>query len=474
MLLNKLVKSDGSVIDSSVIISCEYSEEVNNGGNLSVGDVTSSEISVELLRTAEVKQGEMLTYYIIEDDVEILMGQFKVDRPTFASRTTIKFSAYDNVAKAEKLFSDWLVINQDLFSMTLLELVQHACDYCGLTLATTDFPHAGMSVHAFTGDNITCRQILGWAAAIAGRFVRANPNGEIEFAWYSQMNAFVCAPVSYASNIKVTDDGEGNIGIICPEMTVSDDGDGNVIVDIPGVTILYDNGNVSIVSDKSISYFLDGVSYESYATDTISMVRINRPDSELGITSGEDGNCFTISDNAILNACGVVDALAVAGSLHTQLKDISYVPAKIRVPRTTKIRAGDIIRFYTPVPEGEEGKFLTTYVMRMSINASGTSLESTGDKSYGESQTYAVASTMSLERPSVTTGLVKIDGNEFTPSDYTLLYIGLSASATDPVCCVAMPAAEEMTFRVADGSTWTLSSTGLTGDGNIRYIYGWR
>ena len=231
MLLNKLVKSNGSVIDSSVIISCEYSEEVNNNTNLSVGDVTSSEISVELLRTAEVEQGEMLSYYIIEDDVEILMGQFKVDRPTFASRTTIKFSAYDNVAKAEKLFSDWLVINQNLFSMTLLDLVQHACDYCGLTLATTDFPHAGMSVHAFTGDNITCRQILGWAAAIAGRFVRANAYGEIEFAWYSQMDAFVCGPVNYSNNIEITDDGEGNIGINCPEMTVSDDGDGNVIVD---------------------------------------------------------------------------------------------------------------------------------------------------------------------------------------------------------------------------------------------------
>ena len=473
MLLNELVRSDGSVIDSSVIISCEYSEEVNNGGNLSVGDVTSSEISVEVLRTAQVEQGEVLTYYIIEDDVRTLIGQFKVERPTFASRTTIKFSAYDNVAKAEKLFSDWLVVNQDLFSMTLLKLVQYACDYCGLTLATTDFPHADLNVHAFTGDNITCRQILGWAAAIAGRFVRANSNGEIEFAWYSQMDASVCGPVDYVSNIEIIDDGEGNISINCPDMTVSDDGNGNVVVYIPDVTILYDDGNVPIVSDKSIIYFMDGVSYESYTTDNIAMVRINHPDNELGISypSDAEGNCFTLSGNAILNACGTGDVLAVAASLYEQLKNISYVPAKIRVPRTTKIRAGDIIRFYTPVPEGETGKFLTTYVMRMSINASGTSIESTGDKSYGESQTYAVASTMSLERPSGS-GLMKIDGGEFTPSDYTLLYMGLSASATDPVYCVAMPAAEEMTFQVADGSTWTLSPTGLTGNGNIRYIYG--
>ena len=49
MLRNKLVRSDGSIIDSSVIISCEFTEEVNSTTNLSVGDVTASELTVEML-----------------------------------------------------------------------------------------------------------------------------------------------------------------------------------------------------------------------------------------------------------------------------------------------------------------------------------------------------------------------------------------------------------------------------------------
>ena len=393
MLRNKLVRSDGSIIDSSVIISCEFSEEVNNDTNLSVGDVTSSELDVEILSTVRVEQDEMLTYYIIEDDVEILIGQFKVERPTIASRTTMRFTAYDNVVKSEKVFSDWLVQNQGQFPMSLLSLVQAACDYCGVVLATTDFPHASLSVGAFYGDGITCRQILSWAAAIAGRFVRANTSGEIEFAWYTEMNGIVCSPgpASYAANLSVTDDGMGNISVNSKEMTVSDDGNGNVSVDIPGTRVIYSDGNVSFVSDTAIPYFLDGISYESYSTDVIDQVRINHSETDVGITYPTDatGNCFTLSGNMILGACAVGDVGGVAASLYNQLSTISYTPAKIRVPRTIRIRAGDIIRLYT-----QFGDIVQTYAMRVTVTASGTSVESTGDKSYGtntavSSQKYA-------------------------------------------------------------------------------------
>ena len=382
MLRNKLVRSDGSIIDSSVIISCEYSEEVNNGTNLTVGDVTSAELEVEVLSTVRVEQDEVLTYYIIEDDTEVLIGQFNVEKPTIASRTSMKFTAYDNVAKAEKVFSDWLILNQSMFPMTLLDLVQAACDYCGLTLATVDFPNAELSVGAFYGDGITCRQIIGWAAAIAGRFVRANTAGQIEFAWYTAVNGVVCSPSNMSTpvDISVTDDGQGNIAMFGEGMTVEDDGEGNVSVNIPNAVAVYSDGNIKVVAYTSLSYFLNGVSYESYATDVVDLVRINHSESDVGITYPEEatGNCFTISGNLILGACNVGEVSGVAALLYNQLSTISYVPAKIRVPRTIKVRAGDIVRFYT-----QFGEVLQTYAMRVSVSADGTYIESTGDKSYG-------------------------------------------------------------------------------------------
>ena len=381
MLRNKLVRSDGSIIDSSVIISCEFSEEVNSDNNLTVGDVTSSELTVEILSEVCVEQDEMLDYYIIEDGVETLIGRFKVEKPTVASRTSVKFSAYDNLIKTEQLFSDWLILNQNLFPMTLLELVQYACSYSGVTLATTDFPNADLMVNAFYSDGLTSRQILSWAGAIAGRFIRANTDGEIEFVWYTDMDAIICAPSgsSYLSQIDIEDDGDGNISITGEDITVNTDGDGNVDVTIPYVTAVNDQGDVTIVADKVIPYFQNGITYENYTTDRIERVRINHSESDIGVVFPADatGNCFTVSGNMIIGACKVTDIYAVAASLYNAVSQITYTPAKIRVPRTIKVRAGDIIRLLMPT-----GEVLQTYAMRVSVTPSGTNIESTGDKSY--------------------------------------------------------------------------------------------
>ena len=381
MLRNKLVRSDGSIIDSSVIISCEFSEEVNSDNNLTVGDVTSSELIVEILSSIPVEQDEMLTYYIIEDDVETLIGKFKVEKPTVASRTSVKFSAYDNIVKTEQLFSDWLILNQGLFPMTLLELVQYACSYSGVTLATTDFPHADLSVKAFYSDGLTSRQILSWAGAIAGRFIRANAAGEIEFAWYSDKEGIICAPGSYTflSQFNITDDGEGNISMSGDDITVSHDDDGNVDVTIPYVTAVNENGDVTIVADKVIPYFQNGITYENYSTDYIERVRINHSESDVGVVFPTEatGNCFTVSGNMILGACSIADVSVVAAGLYNTLSTITYTPAKIHVPRTIKVRAGDVVRMLMPT-----GDVIQTYAMRVSVSASGTNIESTGDKSY--------------------------------------------------------------------------------------------
>ena len=382
MLRNKLVRSDGSIIDSSVIISCEFSEEVNSDNNLTLGDVTSSEIIVEMLSTVQVVQDEMLTYYIIEDDVETKIGVFKVEKPTIASKTTIKFSAYDNVIKMENLFSDWLVLNQSLFPMSLLNLVQYACAYCGVTLATTNFPHADLSVNKFYSDNVTCRQIISWAGAIAGRFIRANANGEIEFAWYTEEDGIICTPSSssYSAQFSINDDGDGNVSFSSEAIDVTDDGSGNVSVNIPGATVLYTNGDVSFVADNVIPYFQNGISYESYTTDLVNRVRINHSESDVGIVFPAEavGNCFTISGNAILGACSTTDVAVVAAGLYNALCSVTYTPAKIHVPRTIRVRAGDIIRLHTP-----SGTVIRTYAMRVSVTPGGTYIESSGDKSYG-------------------------------------------------------------------------------------------
>ncbi len=394
MLRNKLVRSDGSIIDSSVIISCEFTEEVNSNTNLSVGDTTASELTVEILASASIQQDEVLTYYAIEDGVETKVGVFNAEKPTVATRTSMRFSAYDNIVKTETRFSDWLRENQDLFPMTLITLVEHACSYCGVTLATTTFPHYDLSVNAFYADDITCRQILSWAAAIAGRFIRADVDGALEFAWYEDATHITVQPrkgasavaTNAAASLTMEDDGEGNVTITSDELELTDDGEGNIVIKSNLLAVTDDGaGNIALAvnevsSGTAFPYFQGSLKYENYTTDLIKRVRINHSEDDVGVIypADADGNCFTVSGNMILGGLDTDTIALVATSLYDQLNAVTYVPFSASVPRTIQIRAGDIITVVDP-----NGKVFTSYVMKVSIAAGGTSISATGDKSYG-------------------------------------------------------------------------------------------
>ena len=381
MLRNKLVRSDGSIIDSSVIISCDFTEGVNSNTNLSVGDATSSELTVEILSTTPIQQGEILTYYVIEDGVETKIGVFNAEKPTLATRTTMRFLAYDNVIRTEKPFSDWLRGNQSAFPMALSDLVQAVCGHCNVALVDANLPNASLLINAFYADNLTCRQVLMWAGAIMGRFIRANADGKIEFAWYRPDTNIRITPSKTNNDptLMVMDDGEGNLSVTSDKLSVVDDGLGNVTMSADGLVVVTNDAGVSLASSIVVPFRRDGLSYESYATDLIERVQINHSEDDVGIIYPVEatGNCFTISNNMILGTCSSEQVLEVATSLHEHLKDITYVPFSVTVGRTIRIRAGDIVSI-----TDSAGHVFTSYVMNVSVTPSGTTLSATGDKSY--------------------------------------------------------------------------------------------
>lgn len=382
MLRNKLVRSDGSIIDSSVIISCEFTEEVNSDTNLTVGDVTASELTVEILNTVNIQQDDVLTYYIIEDDVEKKIGVFNVEKPTVATRSSMRFSAYDNIVKTEKLFSVWLRENQSLFPMTLYALVEYACAYCGLGFATATFHGGDQSINSFYADDITCRQVLNWACAVAGKYVIANADGDLEFAWYKDATNITIRPnMTEVANaaFNVVYDGDGNLDISSDDIIAIDDGEGNLSLTTRELAVLTSDTGFTLDNYKSFPYFQGSLSYENYATDLIERVRINHAEEDVGVIypAEADGNCFTISNNMILGVLGSSVLQEVAEDLYTLIKDVTYVPFSVTIPRTIQIRAGDIINVLD-----SNGKSFTSYVMRVSITPSGTTITSTGDKSY--------------------------------------------------------------------------------------------
>lgn len=427
MLRNKLVKSDGSVIDSSVILSCEYTEGVNSATNLTLGDTTSSELTVEVLSTVEVEAGEVLTYYIIENNVETKIGVFNVDKPTRVSRNHMRFSAYDNLSKTEKNFSDWLRSHRGEFPMQLSELVGHACEYCGVTLAATEIPLEWLEVDAFYADNITCRQILKWAGAIACRFVVANADGEIEFKWFDSSANVVLQPVKN-DGVIVKDDGNGNLSITSPDLIVTDDGEGNITLDSDKLSLKATATGVSIeATEQTIPYFRDALSRENYTTDPIERVQIKQSDDDVGVVypPAADGNCFVISGNMMLGAVSRSDVQMVARHIHGKLASTTYVPFSATVPQTMKVRAGDIVRV-----KDADGKEVAGYVMDVSVTPSGTTIRSTGDQSYGSNVAVAAQQYQNINGK-IMSLKQSVDGLEIVNKDLSDTLSSLSLSAEE-------------------------------------------
>jgi hypothetical protein len=116
-------------------------------------------------------------------------------------------------------------------------------------------------------------------------------------------------------------------------------------------------------------------------------VQIKHSDDDIGVIYPDDvtGNCYTISQNMILGACSTEDVITVAQTLYEQLRTVTYVPFSVTLPRTLKVRAGDIIAL-----RDINGHSFVSLVMKMSVAANGVTISSTGDKSYDS--TAAVAS----------------------------------------------------------------------------------
>ena len=159
-----------------------------------------------------------------------------------------------------------------------------------------------------------------------------------------------------------------------------DDGNGNVTVNAPDLGVITTDTGIILGGYDTMAYLQGGMSYENYYTDPVERVQVKHADDDVGVIYPEDvdGNCFAIAENMILGSCETAVVTQVAMNLYTQLCNITYVPCSVRVPKTIRVRAGDIIRV-----TDTNGTVFETYVMKVAVAPNGTTLSSTGDKSYG-------------------------------------------------------------------------------------------
>ena len=365
----------------SAVKSLTLHTAVNAGQEFTIGSAFSDYIEAEIWAdpdgSLQITTGDALTYYRQDDSGNrTKVGVFYAEKPTRTKRNSYKVTAYDTMSKLDADFSGWLRANQAQFPKTIWQLVQLACQRAGVTLASSSLPiNASYSVQAFYADDLTCRQIISWAAEAAGCYAHMNADGKLQFLTYTDKR----------STAKITPDGASN----------------------------------------STAYYADSLSYEDYAVKAIEKVQIRQSDSDVGVIypdSTTATNTYAVQGNLLLTTGTEANLKTVVQNLYNVLKNVTYTPCKVSVPSSSGLACGQIVHV-----KDARGREFDTYLMSATISSGNASFESVGSASRESSsavnsQSYKNLTGKMLEIKT------SVDGLEVKASDLTGKYTDLKAT----------------------------------------------
>lgn len=354
---------------------------VNAGQEFTIGSAFSDYIEAEIWAdpggSLQITAGDALTLYRQDDaGTRTKVGVFYAEKPTRTKRNSYKVTAYDTMSKLDADFSGWLRANQAQFPKTIWQLVQLACQRAGVALASSSLPINGSySVQAFYADDLTCRQIISWAAEAAGCYAHMNADGKLQFLTYTDKS----------STVKITPDGASN----------------------------------------STAYYADSLSYEDYTVKAIEKVQIRQSDSDVGVIypdSTTATNTYAVQGNLLLTTGTEANLKSVVQNLYNVLKNVTYTPCKVAVPSSSGLACGQIVHV-----KDARGREFDTYLMSATISSGKASFESAGSASRESSsavnsQSYKNLTGKMLEIKT------SVDGLEVKASDLTGKYTDLKAT----------------------------------------------
>ena len=380
MVKNILVLDDGTeiaagTVGQNAILSLTCTETVSKTTDLCPGAACSNKLEITIWvepgTDLPVTSGTRLTHYRETSGHRTLAGTYWAVKPTSQTRNTYKVYAYDAVSLLDGVQSTWLRSIQDQFPMTLWKFAGLVAQRCGVTIANNSLPRNGTYlVQAFYADNLTGRQLLAWVAEASCTFLRATPDGKIEFAWYTDYNA--------SQSI--------------------------------GPTV----------------YIRDGLSHDKFQTAPVVKVQIRQSDDDVGVLypSDESGsNALVIQGNLLLTSATAETLKPVAQAIFETMQGVTYTPLKVTVPADFPLPAPGNIVSVTDA----RGNVLSSYIMNRTISGQQVTLESTGNATRDgtaavNEQSYKNLTGKMLEIKT------SVDGLEVKASDLTGKYTDLKAT----------------------------------------------
>ena len=411
MFYNKFVLADGTVLYDN-IVSVSWTEQVNSDSdNITPGAVCANAIDISFWvgsdDTLKISQGTELTYYKVDDytAVETKIGVFTCEKPEKDGSNKYKVTAYDNVTKLDIDVSSWL--NSLTFPISISSFATQLATKCGLEFANSAPINGDYSVQSFTATNVTGRELMKMVAQATGCFIRADSDGELEYAWYVTNSKLSIAPNGSSNGFyfKTAKDKEDKI--------------------------LHDSQVVRLRTADVVSgrtpYFSGQLAFSDFTVTAIDKVQVKQSDNDVGVIYPDDAtgtNALVVSGNKLLVTDSDATLRPYVKNLYDRLNNMVYVPcSNIQTPETLDIRAGDIVT----VTDGK--REFVTWITSVKHSGNKCTFESVG--SIVRNTTTAVNNTKYNSKQKILEISATVDGLTVKAEQTTKDVNGLSTQYTE-------------------------------------------
>ena len=413
-----------------------FHESVNAEYDLRPGAVCSAWIEVVAFGTYDdaPKRGDAVSLYRLDGETPVLLGLFYAE-PAITTKDTYSFKAYDAAANLDADYSGRLNEIQNSFPMTVYALVSDACNVAGVTLGSSSWPLSTQTVKAFYADNITCRQIVQWAAEIAGKFVQCNTSGNLIFKWYE------------SATESIGQSADNNVlayrqdGLRYENYSVQRVGSVAVRpLDTEGAAYIYPASVAEVYATESGG---NVVLYNLSASDTNGDVTLSdaidvyADGGDVDIEAQSDNtNAYIVGGNLLLTNADSTTMNLVAQTIYNALRGLPvWRPSSCSLfPWECTFRAGDIV-----IVTDSQGVSFTTLVMTFTLSESNAQIESTGYATYTDYQQTTQAALSNLSASIVQINKLKVGWADIQEAiiQYIKLYGSMSVFTDNTLTTVA-------------------------------------
>ena len=272
--------------------------------------------------------GLMVPYNNTTQLEKLRLGTYTVDSAAY-NGSGIILSLLDYMERFDRPYSGSTL----RYPASLDTIVRGACTDCGVTLYTTNFPQKNFVVSARpTDDAVTYRDVISWAAAIAGCFAKCDVYGRLEIKWFDQA--------------ALENRNTGYDGGIFDSSTPYSTGDA-----LNGGTFRPWNSGSSadggLFTDDIPLHHIYGLYSQDIGVDDVVItgvrIMVDNPESDgastLQYTSGSSGYMVEVTGNGFITPD---NAQAIAGRLGTQLIGLTFRKASVTHASDPSIEAGDV------------------------------------------------------------------------------------------------------------------------------------